>query len=218
MKTKHAIRAYTLVEILVVVGIIALLCAILLPVINRARENGRNTTCQSNLKQLGLSLQMYTSDNGGTLPLWWDASYDQKNPFQTLVPPPNGICWTRRLYPYFQNWDLVHCPDASLDRVSHDELDAGDNVEAKTGRPDYSFEVELCGINEALVYAPSETLTFVDTNAFSGNMFGYHGRGPFWGGEGGDRHFNGYNVAFYDGHVKWMNVNTSIGSGYIGKG
>ncbi len=55
-------RAFTLIELLVVIVIIALLAAILFPVFGRARENARRSSCQSNLKQIGLGFAQYTSD------------------------------------------------------------------------------------------------------------------------------------------------------------
>jgi prepilin-type N-terminal cleavage/methylation domain-containing protein/prepilin-type processing-associated H-X9-DG protein len=62
-------RAFTLIEILVVIGIIALLGAILFPVLGRARENGRKTVCASNMRQLGLAFQQYSQDFNGRYPL-----------------------------------------------------------------------------------------------------------------------------------------------------
>src|SRR5262245_28101473 len=61
-------RAFTLVELLVVIGIIAVLIAILLPTLGRAREQAKNVTCQSNLRQWSNAALVYANDNSGWLP------------------------------------------------------------------------------------------------------------------------------------------------------
>jgi prepilin-type N-terminal cleavage/methylation domain-containing protein len=61
-------KGFTLVELLVVIGIIALLISILLPSLNQARENAKATQCLSNLRQLGLAFMMYANAHGGKLP------------------------------------------------------------------------------------------------------------------------------------------------------
>lgn len=65
--------AFTLIELLVVVAIIGILAALLLPVVGRIQEKGRATACLSNLRQVGLAVQMYAQDNDNRLPQIYDA-------------------------------------------------------------------------------------------------------------------------------------------------
>ena len=62
-------KGFTLVEMLVVVGVLGLLMGLLFPVVNRAREQGRKTACMNNLRQIGVALHGYVSDSKGRLPL-----------------------------------------------------------------------------------------------------------------------------------------------------
>src|ERR1700733_12322443 len=68
MVVKRVKGAFTLVELLVVIGIIALLISILLPALNRAREEANLVACAANLNQIGNLVQLYASENNGYYP------------------------------------------------------------------------------------------------------------------------------------------------------
>jgi len=72
-------RAFTLVELLVVIGIIAILIGVLLPTLARARESAGRTQCLSNMRQLHIMLVMYANENHDQIPLGYWSSYKQQN-------------------------------------------------------------------------------------------------------------------------------------------
>ncbi|MDB5294169.1 MAG: hypothetical protein JWO31_152 [Phycisphaerales bacterium] len=72
-------RAFTLVELLVVIGIVAALLATLLPTLGRARESARRAVCLSNLRQVYQTTQTYAFQNGGAVPLGYRSGFKQFN-------------------------------------------------------------------------------------------------------------------------------------------
>ncbi|MHC4572036.1 MAG: type II secretion system protein [Planctomycetota bacterium] len=97
----HRGKGFTLVELLVVIAIIALLMSILIPSLTRAKKQAKFVMCQSNLRQLGAALAMYTGDNDGYFQKGWGGG------------PADSFWWLEAVMPYYKNPDVCLCPMAT---------------------------------------------------------------------------------------------------------
>jgi len=193
--TKMHRRGFTLIELLVVIAIIAILAAILFPVFARAREKARQSSCQSNLKQIGLAAIMYAQD------------YDEKWPWNHQPTKVNNawIAWWSVLQPYIKNWNVFTCPSSSINiqyGVNYGKRGCADSVLA--GERSWDF----WSGNVTDMQQPAETIAFGDWGRGNGHRLcpHWHSGAPSgaWGYPHIQIHNDGTNYTFYDGHVKWM--------------
>jgi prepilin-type N-terminal cleavage/methylation domain-containing protein/prepilin-type processing-associated H-X9-DG protein len=90
MKPASPQPGFTLIELLVVIAILSLLAALLLPVISRAKESGRGAACISNLRQIGIALQLYVQENENRMPLMRDRMIGT-NAVSDPLPGPDTV-------------------------------------------------------------------------------------------------------------------------------
>jgi len=211
-------RGFTLIELLVVIAIIAILAAILFPVFARARENARRASCQSNLKQIGLGMAQYTQDFDERFPvLWADLNGDGAH---SVAGQDFG--WAALIQPYVKSTQILQCPS---------EPNSGNSSPLSVNYSDYFYNRNISSgatVSTSLsaVSFPSNTIMNGDyignvTNLgwaasnHNGNSATTHNAGcpaaPATvgfnrtdNGNPSERHLEGANYAFVDGHVKWL--------------
>lgn len=233
MRNLYPKRAFTLIELLVVIAIIAILSAILFPAFARARENARRASCMSNIKQIGLGIMQYTQD--------YDERYppslvgDHGGPYATQsIPGTPGmkfyidgagthyVSWMDMIFPYVKSVQIFVCPSQP-------------DSAGLTGRfekaPSYGYSGAISGydsghygagsvgrgISMAAVTRPAEVGMVLDCLDVYNNQNLPYGFANDPNNRAGNNpalspHFQGTNIAFADGHVKWMKTSTMVGA------
>lgn len=182
------ISGFTLVEFLVVLGVIGLLAAILMPALSSSRAKARETVCLANEQQIGTALRLYLSDNDSCWPV--------------------DRTWRDGIRAYLsQGKGNLACPEAK-------DPDHPVDIEGIWG---YAYNTALTGaamasprpaVSEPLVVYPSVTVAVCDEAVglavtFGPDPYRYTQRRPEGEERGWERHHGGANYLFCDSHTKW---------------
>lgn len=210
-------HAFTLIELLTVIAIIAVLAGIIFPVFAQTREKGRQIACASNLRQLGMAILQYTQDYDEQLPGTYNGDYGidsaynriggwiyynefaQNNPNRKVFDPKLGS-----IYPYVKNERIYICPTDGGGETIGNSYAMNSCVAEPAADATVFF---IAGKPLAKMANPTGTMLLSEEeNPASGHSTndGYLALNFGSGGDSvTDRHSKGSNISFVDGHVKW---------------
>jgi prepilin-type N-terminal cleavage/methylation domain-containing protein/prepilin-type processing-associated H-X9-DG protein len=208
-------RGFTLIELLVVIAIIAILAAMLLPVLAAAKQRAWTVACNSNLRQVGMAMRMYADDSDGFFPesggtIFWG----QTDP-HTHLPG-----WTEQIISYVQNTNLYRCPaNQQLPLSQRSAFNyfngaraayvlADDDAAVDTSKIRYPSALVLSGDT---LWSRIGSTDDADKDDYSQNCVGgmdngfvYEtSQGQTYEWEDWQAHSGGQNILFTDGHAKW---------------
>lgn len=223
-RRRHAAFAFTLVELLTVIGIIAVLAAIIFPVFATARGKARQAACSSNLRQIGMATQMYAQDYDGqfpwaidasdyAIPAMWPAAC---RPFLDSLPLIHRLEGGSRgpgaLDPYIKAPELWRCPgDTGFDRLDNNFDPMTGDLRPMPARPtmyekyggSYLFRTEIAFKQKSIDVLTGWTREggqWREVGQGKINVL-FDGNGS-WHGSGFLFAQKRYNVLFADNHVK----------------
>jgi len=236
MQSRHStnsLRAFTLIELLVVIAIISILAAILFPVFARARESARRASCMSNLKQIGLGIMMYVQDYDEKYPLSF-TYHTEVPPTGSWGSSSSGYYWfwQQIIYSYTKNVQLYSCPsgDTTAAYPYSGNYGTNDNIMSTAtsltlsalDSPSTTYLAFDAGPYRMMISSSRDDVTspqgyywyLPGSQKYTGcAATGCHGVDISAGFKHSDfnsdgRHFDGNNVIFADGHVKWTKTAT----------
>jgi len=197
-------RGFTLVELLVVIGIIAVLISMLMPALNKARQSAYAVQCASNMRQLGQGFLMYAGEYKGVLPSPRDWTWI---PVNSDYAGADSVFFNRFMS---GNKQVYHCPMGPTDRNTTDVISAYDHILSyvENAWMDYKGFVSFgtwtkaqMGVRARVSYwrRASSTALLAEGYRVNATWFDPIGSGPDrWLPS---RHSKGGNVLFLDGHV-----------------
>jgi prepilin-type N-terminal cleavage/methylation domain-containing protein/prepilin-type processing-associated H-X9-DG protein len=211
----HSRKGFTLIELLVVIAIIAILMALLMPVLNKAKEQGKRASCLSNLKQLTLAWNLYADDNDNKI-VNGNTSTGGANKDGTcwVYWPGHGATEQKRidelkaglLFRYCPNVKLYQCPTGLRGEVvTYAIVDAMNGYDAIPGAQGHIIK------NRMQIRRPSERIVFLDEGRLSPASWTIWYDHEQWWDQITARHGDGTNVSFADGrseYWKWKDRRT----------